>query len=166
MEKVKRPKGLIRLASYQSIKEGIKNLFTTRVIGYSVVLVFLVALQIYLLTTREPVETTVVRVPGMLYQEQENDRISNLYNIQFVNKTFEDIVLEVQLKDFENGEINRVGAEILSVPSNENLKGVFFIELPKASLTKTKTNLIIEVLVNGEVIDEVKTNFLGPIVLK
>ncbi len=166
MEKVKRPKGLIRLASYQSIKEGIKNLFTTRVIGYSVVLVFLVALQIYLLTTREPVETTVVRVPGMLYQEQENDRISNLYNIQFVNKTFEDITLEVQLQDFESGEINRVGGEILSVPSNENLKGVFFIELPKASLTKTKTNLIIEVLVNGEVIDEVKTNFLGPIVLK
>jgi len=166
MEKVKRPIGLIRLASYQSIKEGIKNLFTTRVFGYSVVLVFLIALQIYLLTTREPVETTVVRVPGMLYQEQENDRISNLYNIQFVNKTFEDITLEIQLKDFENGEINRVGGEILSVPSNENLKGVFFIELPKASLTKTKTNLIIEVLVNGEVIDEVKTNFLGPIVLK
>ncbi len=166
MEKVNRPKGLIRLASYQSIKEGVKNLFTTRVIGYSIVLIFLVGLQIYLLTTREPVETTVVRVPGMLYQEQENNRISNLYNIQFVNKTFEDITLEVRLKEFEDGEINRVGGEVLSVASNENLKGVFFIELPKASLTKTKTNLVIEVLVNDEVIDEVKTNFLGPIVLK
>ncbi len=166
MDKVKRPKGLIRLASYQSIKEGVKNLFSTRVIGYSIVLLFLVGLQVYLLTTREPVETTVVRVPGMLYQEQENDRISNLYNIQFVNKTFEDITLEVRLKEFEDGEINRVGGEVLSVPSNENLKGVFFIELPKASLTKTKTNLVIEVLVNNEVIDEVKTNFLGPIVLK
>ena len=50
----------------------------------------------------------------MLYQEQENNRISNLYNIQFVNKTFEDITLEVQLQDFESGEINRVGGEILS----------------------------------------------------
>jgi polyferredoxin len=166
MEKIKRPKGLIRLASYQSIKEGVKNLFTTRVIGYSVVLIFLVALQVYLLTTREPVETTVVRVPGMLYQEQENDRISNLYNIQFVNKTFEDITLNVRLKDFKGGEISRVGGEIISVPSNENIQGVFFIELPKASLTETKTNLVIEVLVNNEVIDEVKTNFLGPIVLK
>jgi hypothetical protein len=118
------------------------------------------------LTTREPVETTIVRVPGMLYQEQDNNRISNLYNIQFVNKTFEDITLDVRLKDFENGEIKRVGGEVLSVPSNENLKGVFFIELPKASLNKTKTNLVIEILVNDEVIDEVKTNFLGPIVLK
>ena len=166
MKKVDRPQGLIRLASYQSIKEGVKNLFNTRVIRYSIVLIFLVALQIYLLTTREPVETTIVRVPGMLYQEQENNRISNLYNIQFVNKTFEDITLDVRLKDFENGEIKRVGGEVISVPSNENLKGVFFIELPKASLNKTKTNLVIEILVDDEVIDEVKTNFLGPIVLK
>ena len=166
MKKVDRPQGLIRLASYQSIKEGVKNLFNTRVIGYSIVLIFLVALQIYLLTTREPVETTIVRVPGMLYQEQDNNRISNLYNIQFVNKTFEDIKLDVRLKDFENGEIKRVGGEVISVPSNENLKGVFFIELPKASLNKTKTNLVIEILVDDEVIDEVKTNFLGPIVLK
>jgi len=166
MTKVKRPKGLIRLASYQSIKEGVLNLFTTRVIGYSVVLLLLVALQVYLLTTREPVETTVVRVPGMLYQEQENNRISNLYNIQFVNKTFEDITLEIKLKDLENGEIKRVGDEKISVPSNENVEGVFFIELPKEIINKTKTNLVIEVLVDNEVIDEVKTNFLGPVIMK
>jgi cytochrome c oxidase accessory protein FixG len=166
MAKIKRPQGLIRLASYQSIKEGVKNLFSTRVVGYSVVLLFLIALQVYLLTTREPVETTVVRVPGMLYQEQENNRISNLYNIQFVNKTFEDISLDIRLKDLENGEIKRVGDEKISVPSNESVEGVFFIELPKEIINKTKTNLVIEVLVGNEVIDEVKTNFLGPVIMK
>ena len=102
----------------------------------------------------------------MLYQEQENNRISNLYNIQFVNKTFDDITLDIRLKDHDEGEIMRVGGEPLNVPSNENLKGVFFIELPKSDLKKTKTNLVLEVLANGEVIDEVKTNFLGPIVLQ
>jgi cytochrome c oxidase accessory protein FixG len=166
MTKIKRPEGLIRLASYQSIKEGVKNLFTTRVTGYSVVLIFLVVLQIYLLTTREPVETTILRVPGMLYQEQENNRLSNLYNIQFVNKTFEEITLDIRLKDFKNGEITRVGGETISIPSNENVEGTFFIELPREEVIHTKTNLVIEVLVNNEVIDEVKTNFLGPVLLK
>lgn len=165
MTRVNRPQGLIRLASYDSIKEGVKNLFTSRVIGYSAVLIFLIALQVYLFSTREPVETTVVRVPGMLYQEQENDRISNLYNIHFVNKTFEDIVLDLRLQDLENGEIKRVGGEEISVPSNENVEGVFFIELPKEQLSRTKTTLVIEILANGEVIDEVKTSFLGPIKL-
>jgi cytochrome c oxidase accessory protein FixG len=166
MTKIKRPEGLIRLASYQSIKEGVKNLFTTRVTGYSVVLIFLVVLQIYLLTTREPVETTILRVPGMLYQEQENNRLSNLYNIQFINKTFEEITLDIRLKDFKNGEITRVGGETISIPSNENVEGTFFIELPREEVIHTKTNLVIEVLVNNEVIDEVKTNFLGPVLLK
>jgi len=163
MTKVKRPRGLIRLASYQSIKEGAKTLFTTRVIGYSIVLILLVALQVYLLTTRDPVETTIVRVPGMLYQEQANNRISNLYNIQFVNKTFDEITLHIRLKDFADGDIKRVGGEAITVPSNENVEGVFFIELPRKEIIKTKTNLVVEVLAGDKVIDDVKTNFLGPV---
>lgn len=163
MTKVSRPKGLIRLASYESISEGVKSLFSTRVFGYSFLLILLIALQVYLLTTREPVETTVVRVPGMLYQEQEDDRISNLYNIQFVNKTFEDITLDLRLKDFPGGEITRVGGEEIRVLSNNNVEGVFFIELPRGEINKTKTNLVIEVIVDNEIIDEVKTNFLGPV---
>ena len=162
MAKVKRPIGLIRLASYTSIKEGVKSLFSTRVMGYSIILLLLLSLQIYLFSTREPVETTMVRVPGMLYQEQENNRISNLYNIQFVNKTFEEIQVEVRLRNFENATIKRVGEEDIIIPSNENIEGVFFIELPREEIQKTKTNLVIEILIDGEVIDDVKTNFLGP----
>jgi polyferredoxin len=164
MERIDRPKGLIRLASYRSIKDGIKNLINTRVMGYSFILLFLVSLQVYLLTTRIPVETTVVRVPGMLYQEQENNRVSNLYNIQFVNKTFDNKSIELRLRNMEDGFIKRVGEESLDIPANGNLEGVFFIEIPKSSIKSAKTSLVIEVLdENREVIDEVKTNFLGPV---
>jgi hypothetical protein len=110
------------------------------------------------------VETTVVRVPGMLYQEQENNRVSNLYNIQFVNKTFENKDIELRLQNIENGLIKRVGEESLNIPANGNLEGVFFIEIPKGSIKSAKTSLVIEVLdENMEVIDEVKTSFLGPV---
>jgi cytochrome c oxidase accessory protein FixG len=164
MERINRPKGLIRLASYRSIKENVKNLINTRVIGYSVILLLLVSLQIYLLTTRIPVETTIVRVPGMLYQEQENDRVSNLYNIQFVNKTFEKKDIMLRLQNMDGGLIKRVGDESLEIPPNGNMEGVFFIEIPKSSISNAKTSLVIEVVdENNEVIDEVKTNFLGPV---
>jgi len=164
MERIDRPKGLIRLASYNSVKKGIKNLVNTRVVGYSMILLLLVSLQIYLLTTRIPVETTVVRIPGMLYQEQENNRVSNLYNIQFVNKTFENKYIELRLQNIDEGLIKRVGEESLNIPANGNLEGVFFIEIPKSSIKSAKTSLVIEVIdENKEVIDEVKTNFLGPV---
>lgn len=164
MERIDRPKGLIRLASYNSIKEGVKNLINTRVIGYSVILLLLVSLQVYLLTTRVPIETTVVRVPGMLYQEQDNGLISNLYNIQFVNKTFEEKDVTLRLKGIQDGGIKRVGDEALDIPANGNLEGVFFIELPRDRIKSAKTPLVIEVLdEKNEIIDEVKTNFLGPV---
>jgi cytochrome c oxidase accessory protein FixG len=164
MERINRPKGLIRLASYRSIKDNVKNLINTRVIGYSVLLCCLYPCRSTCLTTRVPVETTVVRVPGMLYQEQENDRVSNLYNIQFVNKTFEEKDLMLRLQDIDDGLIKRVGDESLVIPANGNIEGVFFIEIPKSRISSAKTSLVIEVIdENNEVIDEVKTNFLGPV---
>ncbi|MFC2125362.1 cytochrome c oxidase accessory protein CcoG [Bacteroidota bacterium] len=165
MIRVKKPRGLIRYASHESIKEGKKGLFSVRVAGYSMILVLLVALQVYLLSTRIPVETTILRVPGMLYQEQENDVISNLYNIQFINKTFEDINIELRLRDFDSGNIRRVGESTIHIPANGNIEGVFFIDLPKSFILQAKTPLVLEVidLKKNEIIEKTKTNFLGPV---
>ncbi len=100
----------------------------------------------------------------MLYQEQENGMISNLYNIQFVNKTFDRTGISLRLQNINDGLIKRVGDESLEIPANGNLEGVFFIELPKSRIKSAKTSLVIEVLDDqNEIIDEVKTNFLGPV---
>lgn len=163
MERIHRPRGLIRLASYHSIKKGFKNLINARVIGYSIILIFLVGFQIYLLTNRIPVETTVLRVPGTLYQKQDDGRISNLYNIQFVNKTFDPQKINLRLEGIKDGEITRVGNESINIPANGNMEGVFFIKLPKEQIQKIKTTLVIDVLdENNELIERVKTSFLGP----
>jgi hypothetical protein len=102
-------------------------------------------------------------VPGMLFQEQPDDRISNLYNIQFVNKTYEDVLLEVKLKDHPSGFVKRVGEEEVVIPGSQSIEGVFFIELPKSDLTERKTEVIIQLYWNGELFDELETNFLGPL---
>jgi len=165
MDRINRPRGLIRYASYDGVKEGEKGVFSARVAGYSVILTLLIGIQAYLLTTRIPVETTILRVPGMLYHEQENNMISNLYNIQFVNKTFEDIEIELKLKGYPNGAIRQVGKSIVQIPANGNIEGVFFIDLPKSVIRKAKTPLVLEIidLKENQVIEKSKTNFLGPV---
>ncbi len=163
MEKIDKPKGLIRYASYNGIKEQIKTRFTPRMAAYSAVLVGLLSLFTFLLVTRTDVEATIMRVPGMLYQEQENNRISNLYNIQFVNKTFDEVNLDLKLKGQEGGTIKRVGDQAVVVPATGNTESVYFIELPKERITGTTTKLIIELYKDDQLIDELKTNFLGPI---
>jgi cytochrome c oxidase accessory protein FixG len=163
MDKIEKPRGLIKYASQNSIKEGNKKIFTTRVIGYTVVLCLLVFVVMFMLFTRTDVEATILKVPGQLYQEQPNERISNLYNIQFINKTNFELPLELRVKGHEGAEVKRVGDEAILLEAGSRLDAVFFIEMPRKDITKMKTTLEIELVANGDIIDEISTNFIGPV---
>jgi len=162
MDKIEKPHGLIRYASYNSVKEGHQKLFTTRVFGYSIVLTLLVSVVVFMLVTRKDIEATILKVPGQLYQEQHNNRISNIYNIQFINKTTKPVSLELKVKDIETATINRVGGEALTIGASERVDAVFFIELPRESIKAMKTELDVQLISNGEVMDDISTNFIGP----
>jgi polyferredoxin len=169
MEKVHRPKGLIRYDSETGIKEGPKGgtrrkIFTTRVWAYTGVLTALIAVQVFLFATRTEVETVLLRTPGQLYQKVEGGYLSNLYNYEVINKTAKDFPnIEFKLKGAPNGRIKFVGDAATIVPKGGMLKGVFFIEMPENQLDSRKTKLEIEVWSNGKLVDEAKTNFLGPV---
>ncbi|MCC5927617.1 MAG: cytochrome c oxidase accessory protein CcoG [Cyclobacteriaceae bacterium] len=163
MERVNKPKGLIKYASHIGISEGDHKIWTPRVAGYSVVLTLLLSIIVFMLGTRTDIEATVLRVPGMLYQEQENNRVSNLYNITFINKTFRDITLEMEVDGIPDADIRMVGEGEIFIPSNASLNGVFFIEIPKEYISKSKTQLRLRLISDGELMDVVKTNFLGPV---
>ncbi len=166
MDRIGKPHRLIKYGSYTGIKEGNHKIFTSRVIGYSIVLSLLVSIIVFMLLTRSDVEATILKVPGQLYQEQPDNKISNLYNIQFINKTNHEISLELKVKDHENAVIRRVGDEKLTLRSGERLDGVFFIDIPKPEIRDIKTKLTIQLISEGEVIDEVNTNFIGPVKLR
>jgi cytochrome c oxidase accessory protein FixG len=168
MEKVNRPKGLIRYDSETGIQSsrqpGYKRkIFTTRVWAYTAVLTALLVLQAFLFATRSEVETVVLRTPGQLYQKVEGGGYSNLYNYEVVNKTAQDITgIEFKLKN-PNGKLKLVGEAANIAPKQGMLKGVFFVEMPADQLEGHKTKIEIEVWSNGKKVDDATTNFLGPI---
>ena len=82
MEKVDRPLGLIRYDSEKGIRERKQKLLTTRVLAYSAVLVALLVLQGFLLANRSDVDVLLLKSPGTLYQEVDDNTLSNLYNYQ------------------------------------------------------------------------------------
>jgi len=162
MEKVNRPKGLIRFDSYNGIAEKKKLTLSPRIIAYAAVLLALVGALVYLLYSREPIEATITRVPGTMYQEQEDGRISNLYNVQLINKTFEDAQIEIRLAD-KKGEIKIVGAEGLTLSGQARKESTFFIILDRKDIKTNSTRLNIEVYADGEVLDKIETRFMGPV---
>jgi polyferredoxin len=162
MTKIGKPTGLIRFDSHKGISEKTKLSFTPRIAAYTGVLLILIALQAFLLIGRSQIEATVLRVPGMLYQEQPGNKISNLYNVQLVNKTLEAMPVTLKLENAGKGKIRVIGEKIM-VPQSGSAEAVFFIELPKNEINSMKTSLQVGVYSRGKLIEKVKTNFLGPV---
>lgn len=160
MEKVKQPKGLIRYASMNNIKDKTKFKITPRIIGYSIVLALLLGVLITLSSLRTEIDMTILRAPGKVYQEQADNKISNLYMIKLVNNTYKDAPIEIKI-DNPNAELKIIGHDIslkaISVSETE-----FLILFPKDKITTTLIPLKIQVLSEGKIIKEIKTSFLGP----
>ena len=163
MEKVNKPKGLIRYASVESVEKGIPYKFPVRSWAYSIVLVVLIGIEAVLLMSRSDIETTVMRVPGQLYQRTDKGTITNLYNAQIVNKSQEEMTVSLQI-DGMNGKLNVVGSEngVLTLKPEAKQEVVFFVEVPEGEVKQRSTKLKLKVLENGEIVEEVKTSFFGP----
>lgn len=163
MVKTGRPKGLIRYASYNSIKDGVQKIISPRVIGYSFVLIALLGVLSFTLATRAEVETTILKVPGTIYQKSADGQITNLYNVEFVNKTFESITLETKVETPEGASIKRADGNEIIVPASGFIKGVFFIQIPADRIKSARTEVVVGIYKNGQVIDRMKVKFIGPV---
>lgn len=161
MTKVHRPTALIRYASENNIRKGEKLQITFRSAAYSVVLLVLIGVLVTLLATRKDIQTTVMRAQGMLYQEQPNNQLSNLYNIKLINKTRKNIPIQLKLEtDGLHGEIKQVGNAVEVQPESVG-DGVFFVYVDKADLKTRKTKIEIGVYSGVRKIDQVTTSFMS-----
>ena len=165
MDSVGLEKGLIRYDSENGIKNKVKLAFTTRMKAYTAVLLVLVGVEVFLIATRSDFDATVLRVKGMLYQEQPNNQLSNLFTIKLVNKTRDRLPVELKIENFKDSKIQLIGKEIV-VKEEGITEGEFFVYLNKTDLKDRKMKLEIGVYSKGVKIKTVKTNFLGPIKFK
>jgi len=162
MQKTGRPAGLIRYASENGIAAKEPLQYTMRMKLYTGLLSILVVILAALLLSRKDVDATILRTPGMLYQERGKDSISNLYTIKAANKTLRDIPLEIRLQD-RSGHVEVIGGATVRLKKEEEGSGTFFIVIPRLLIGKRKSAIHLGLYENGQEIDEITTNFLGPI---
>jgi cytochrome c oxidase accessory protein FixG len=161
MESVNLPKGLIRFASEDEIVKKSKFQFTTRMKGYTAVLVILVGLLMGMLFLRNDVEAVILRLPGQLY-EQKGDVISNVFTYKIVNKTskpFENITFKLVEPQ---GVLKLVGNTNIQVKKEGMAKGTLFVEINQAFVEGDKIKILIEVYENDQLIETTTSNFMGP----
>lgn len=165
MDKINKPRGLIRYASENQIANGEKPKFTGRLVFYSVVLTLLLGLMGFLIFNRVKVEATILRTPGQLYQSYEDGTISNVYNYQLINKTSMPVKAEIRMIEPSEARIMLPGKEdlIFDLGIQEIKKGALFIYIPKEYLSSGKNIIKIGIFDGDEILDKVELSFQAPL---
>ena len=161
---VNKPTGLVRYASEAGISEGKKLRYTGRMRFYTFLLIILSGILTLLLISRKDIDGTILRTKGLTYQERGTDSLSNLFNINVINKTINDMPVTLRLEGeaAKSGKIELVGATSIHLKQEDQATGSFFVVLPRSYVTGRKMKLRIG-LYNGEQrVTTLKTNFTGP----
>jgi cytochrome c oxidase accessory protein FixG len=162
MTSVGLPTGLVGWASENGIANKQKLKINARMISYCGILVALLGILIGLLLSRSDVEATILRTPGMLFQEQPDNCVSNLYNIKLINKTRNEMPVVLKMES-DSGQIKMVGRDKINVSKENMANSEFFIILDRRKIKKRKTKLSIGIYSNGKKLQTVETSFLGPV---
>jgi cytochrome c oxidase accessory protein FixG len=161
MEAIDKPKQLIRYASENNIAKKEKLKITTRIKGYSFLLLAIASALFIMLVTRDAVDITILRTQGMIYQTLPDGYIGNLYSARMFNKTHQDIEVSLSIPAAE-GNIEIIGKKPLI--TKESYTVITFLVKKKANLIKKrKSNVEIEVRAAGKKLSTKATTFIGPI---
>ena len=160
MDKIGKPRGLIRFASHNAIEKGEKQKFTARMGVYLVILTALIGVFLVLVATRADVETLLLRAPGGLFQTLPDGRVQNLYTMKVINKASRDIPVTLKLEG-SDGEILVMGGGFV-VPKEDLATTSVLIKLPPEAMTGGKTKLQIGVYEGNKQLEVIKTVFVGP----
>jgi polyferredoxin len=161
MESVHLPKGLIRYDSEEGISTKTQWRITPRMIGYSIILLLIVGLEITLLGTRSDIEMSVIRARGSLFQIEKDGHISNLYNVKFINKTRQDLQIELKLKD-QNGEVQWIGKNNVTIQKESSIDEEFFLVVSPEDIPTQKNKWKLECWSNDQKLSSENITFIAP----
>lgn len=160
MQKINKPKGLIRYASDDMISKGAKLKLNKRIISYSVVLMILMTLLAFTFYSHSSVDISILRASGQFYQEHDNGTISNLYTFKIANK--KNTPLDIKLKTL-NGEIEIIGSDTIIIAGGSEAQGQMFLYIDKNKIKDKKSEINIEIYDKDKLIKNIKTSFMAPI---
>lgn len=167
MDKVHRPRGLIRYASEQEMTAAaVVPLYKRpRVIAYSGLFMLAVSGILYGLTHIPPVELSVVHERQPLFIRQSDGSIKNKYTIKALNKMPADLPMKITVKSLVPlAIVGRYGSEIV-LKAGKILPFNIFLQARQEDLPgrRTAVTFILESRSEVPVRLEYQSVFMGPV---
>jgi len=167
MDKVKRPRGLIRYASSKEMDGAVLPAMykRPRVITYSVVLLLAAAGIVYGLTHIPPVELSVVHARQPLYIQMSDGSIQNKYTIKAVNKMPKNVQFKLRVTGLEGIKIRMPDGDKIVLQAGGTIPFHVYLRAMPAQLEKQKTKIhfVLESVDSDDTIKLKKRSvFIGP----
>jgi cytochrome c oxidase accessory protein FixG len=121
MDKMNYPKGLISYTTEHNLSGQKTQLIRPRLIGYAIALLAMMAVFAWAVASRSLVELDVLK-DRVLYRENEEGRIENVYTLKIMNKAQQPITYLIEADGLDGlvyegkREIKALAGEVLSLP--------------------------------------------------
>ena len=171
MEKIDRPKGLIRYATGHSLQGIATKFMRPRVAIYSVLLVAVVGALVYSVSQRQDIDVTVLRAQDNPYQVVMNDgareEVINHFKMHMKNHTFDDLTLKMVLPSaWKEKNVELISqSDVIDLQAGKGAVVHFFLKFPKdvtGSLGTQNIKLDFVDTKNDEILSEEDVKLVGP----
>jgi cytochrome c oxidase accessory protein FixG len=161
MEKMDYPKGLISYTTEHNLSGKQTHLIRPRLIGYAVALVAMMSVFAWAVADRSLVHLDVLK-DRVLYRENEEGRIENVYTLKIMNKAQHDEVFLIEADGLDGlvyegrREIKARAGEILSLPVELS------IDPEKLPSSTNEIRFRIQAASDATIQSDADSRFIGP----
>jgi cytochrome c oxidase accessory protein FixG len=162
MDKMHYPRGLISFTTEDAIETGRTRILRPRLLGYTAVLLVMIAVFVHSISSRMPVGLEVLRDRGVRMYRISGETVQNVYTLKINNLDREEHTYDVTVSGDYPFELQ--GYRPMPLAEGEILTIPVRIAVPRAALDDVKTTVVIRVQSreNPEISIEHSTTFIGP----
>ncbi len=161
MDKMGYPKGLISYTTEHNLSGQKTNLLRPRLIGYAAVLLAMLTLFGVAIGTRSLVEVDVLK-DRVLYRENEEGHIENVYSVKLMNKAQRDLTYRIEVEGIDGleyqgrNDVKVDAGEVLAIPVELSIAPE---KLPSSA---NKIRFKAHALEDSSIKNDADSRFIGP----
>ena len=161
MDKIKKPRGLIRIDSEEAIETGEKKSNKSRIFAYSIALFLLTVALVGVLLSQKEINFHIIKSRGTLYSVSDDGKVKNVFNVTLTNKTYSEKEVRFQVDPSLEANLTNV-SNLTSIEQESTADGIVIIEIPKTKLLTKSTKIDVSLYSGDQLIDVQSINFLKP----
>ncbi|MBI5865451.1 MAG: cytochrome c oxidase accessory protein CcoG [Planctomycetes bacterium] len=161
MDKIKRPRGLIRYSSEAGFAAERSKLLRPRVILYPLILAALVTIFSVLLITKSPADITLLRGLGAPYTTLEGGEVANAFRLKICNRTDKPAAYRLEIVEPADARLTSVENPLEVAGGQQRTDGVMIVA-PLAAFQSGKARARVRISDGGEFSQIVGCQLLGP----